>query len=229
MNVYYMHRKKIHIAILVLASLLCSIGLVSAQEASTDSLQTPFRKGRWLTGLSGSITSGSTSFDRLGKKTFTNQYGLEFVTGKFVKDRWLIGALFNAKRTNTEDVVKKEAESLFVGPSLTHFFMKERIGSVFLGLSVGYVRFVESTTELQNGGPVEDIVSGQGGGFLLSLGYAYVIQDRITFNFSLASNSIWVDANRQGLPGVEPIKETIGLSELSFSFGFNVLLDNFFF
>ena len=111
----------------VLKILVCFIVLlfvtpiVHAQETSTDSLVTPFRKKRWLTGLSGSINSSSVKLGSQESSDFANQYRLELSFGKFFKDRWLLGGRHTAERANTEGGISRVSESLFIGPFLSYY------------------------------------------------------------------------------------------------------------
>ena len=215
-------------ATLLLAILLLAATVTYAQEVEEDSVVTPFRKGRWLTGLSGSISSsGTTELDTAGGNDFNNAFGLEISTGKFFKDRWLVGVIFQAERSSSQQFLVRESESLFVGPVLSYYFSKSEHGSIFFTISPGYVRFREETRIDQSGTITQELVDGQGIGSLYSVGYSYVIHDRVALDFGFNVTSFWIDADRESQPSGERGGENFNLNNISFSFGFNVLLDSF--
>jgi len=63
----------------------------------------------------------------------------------------------------------------------------------------------------------------------LVLGYSYTINSSIAFDLGLNMNLFWVDITQESLPAQNSINTSISASDLSFSFGFNILLDDFFF
>lgn len=203
---------------------------VTAQEIKKDSTETPFRKGRWLTGLSGSISSGTIENTSSGNKSSSNQYGIEIGTGKFIEDRILVGFLFNIQRQNIEsDIVKKSTEILFIGIPASYYFSKSNIGSLFYNLSPGYVVYRDEAAVLLNDEFTNSLSKGNGIGILSTLGYSYVLHDRIAFDLGLTLNVNWlsVEQNRSSDGSINNVNFV--LSDLSFTFGFNVLLDQFFF
>ncbi len=126
----YMYYQILTLITVLFATLLSSL-TAFAQEVSEDSLTTPFREGRWLTGLSGGISSGSTSFDTASTNAFTNQYSFDFTTGKFFKDRWLLGGVFKMQRENSRQFVDLESESLLLAPMLSYYLSNNKQGSIF--------------------------------------------------------------------------------------------------
>ena len=96
----------------------------NAQEIEKDSTTTPFRKGRWLMGLSGSISSGSTKNTTSIQKTFSNRYRIEISGGKFIKDRLNIGFIANLERQNFEGDIIRTTENLLFGPKGTYYLSK---------------------------------------------------------------------------------------------------------
>ena len=195
-----------------------------AQSSTQDEVTTPFRKGRWLTGLSGSISSTSTRLDTVQGTNFANQYALELSTGRFFKDRWLAGLTFRAERNSSEEFVVRDSESLFIGPLISHYFSDSKLGSVFILFSPGFTRFRDKTAIEQNGVVTQELIKGQGFGMLLNLGYSYVVHDRIAFDLGLSVSSNWINGRRESEPTGENRKENFRVGGIAFSFGFNVLL-----
>ena len=220
---------KLFFIILVFAYLFTLAPNAFAQEIEKDSTLTSFRKGRWFTGLSGSISSGTIENSTSGKKSSSNRYGIEISTGKFIKNRLLVGFLFSAHRDNFESDFVKTTESIFIGPQASYYFSKSRTGSIFFKLSPGFVIYRDQTSLLLEDTFTELISEGNGFGFLTTLGYSYVLHDRITFDLGLNLNVSWISVE-QNSETIEVINDVnIVLSDLSFSFGFNVLLEEFFF
>ena len=218
--------------IVIIASLLSllvfSDAMASDQQDSVNN-PTPFRKGRWLTGLSGSISSGSSSLSPTASGVSRNQYAMDFATGRFVKDRFLVGMIFQVSRTNSEEFIKRTAETLFLGPSASYYLSDSEQGSLFVTGSVGFAKFRDETELQQNGTLTRVEIDGNGLGSILRFGYAFVIHDRISFDLGLNLTTYWLSADRLSQPGNTTTKENFRVGDLSFSFGFNVLLDDFFF
>jgi len=70
---------------------------------------------------------------------------------------------------------------------------------------------------------------GSGFGSIMRLGYSYTINSSIAFDLGLNMNLFWVDITQESLATQNSINTSISASDLSFSFGFNILLDDFFF
>jgi len=200
-----------------------------AQEAEADSITTAFRKGRWLTGLSGNISSGSSRLDTISNRTFTNQYAFDFSTGKFFKDRWLLGGILQMNRTNSRQFIEFENESLLIAPVISYYSSDSPVGSVFFLLAPGYARFREKTAVVILGTPSQAELSGGGFGLFAQLGYSYVLHDRIVFDLGLGLNGIWATGKREEETGQTRRKVKVENGNILFSFGFNVLLGEFFF
>ena len=212
---------------------LLLFGMFSLQaqdtSVSSDSLTTPFRQGRWLTGLSGSISSNTNKISSVDEKTITNEFGLNFSTGRFIKNRWLLGGKINADRASSAGSVDRTTESLFIGPFVSHYLSSNNRGSLFTTLSTGYVRYREETQLNTLQAPTE--LSSEGGGFgaLVGLGYSYVIHDKIAFDIGFNLNLFWIGVDQEELPSGMVSSQDISVRNIAFTFGFNVLLDDFFF
>ncbi|WP_282117133.1 hypothetical protein [Cellulophaga baltica] len=219
--------------ILYLFFLLFSFGILflRAQNNSihSDSIVTPFREGRWLTGLSGSISSNSNKIKSSEEKTITNEFGINLSTGKFIKDRWLLGGKLNLDRASSSNSVDRTTESLYVGPYVSYYLGKNSRGSLFTTLSTGYVRYREETSLYNLASPVTEIAEGGGFGTLFGLGYSYVINDQIAFDIGFDLNIFWVGINQEQQPSGTIGSESLTVSNTAFTFGFNVILDDFFF
>ncbi len=214
-----------------IALVLLTIFGIQAQDiiVNTDSITTPFRKGRWLTGLSGSISSNTNKTGTSEEKTITNEFGLNLSTGRFIKDKWLLGGKINMDRASSGGNIDRTTESLFIGPFVSHYLSANNRGSLFTTLSTGYLRYREETQ--LNTLQVATEFSSEGGGFgtLLGLGYSYVIQEKIAFDIGFNLNLFWIGVDQEELPSGVLSSENIAISNIAFTFGFNVILDDFFF
>ncbi len=141
-----------------------------------DSTLTPFRKGRWLTSLSGSISSTSNELKSTKNKTISNEFGINLSTGKFFKERWLLGLTFQANKQEAKGNLNNTGEILYIGPQIARYFSKTKDGSLFLNVSPGFVlyRRLASINEIPD---FRDESDGSGFGTLGSLEYSYVIRD----------------------------------------------------
>ena len=215
----------------VLTFLICLIASVQiqAQDTDNDTVATPFRKGRWLSGLSGSYSSSTLKVDSSEELFTMNSYGLEIFTGVFIKDRWFLGFNLFALSGDGAGLIERESESMLIGPSVSHYFLKEPYGSLYLSVLPGYIRIREEGTVNDQEFNSTQRAEGPGFSTRIRLGYSYVIAQRIVLDVGVGTSLSWVDATyRSDLNDIER-KESIFANTTFFSFGFNVLLDEFFF
>ena len=214
---------------LTLILILLTLGLSQSIISQNDSLKTAFRKGRWLTGLSGNISSTTTQVDNADFKTTSNNYGINIESGKFLKNRWLVGGLFQANKASTSGNIEKTTETFYIGPFSNYYFMDGNTGSLFTRLSLGYIRYRDETKLMTQNLLIEEFSEGGGLGSIVGLGYSYTMNDFIAFDLGIDVNLFWVSIEQESLP-VQTITNTnISSNDISFSFGFNIILDDFFF
>ena len=215
------------ILVFLACCLLTAVGF-SQQKAAKDSVPTPFRKGRWLTGLSGSISTTTLGTEGQDEKLFANQYALNFSTGIFIKDSWLLGGAFTAERSDLSGDTDPNTEVIFFGPLVNYFLSKNPRGSLFLGASPGFGLYRQDAQLEVEGGVQQVVNKGNGFGLNLVLGYSYVIRDLITLNIGFNNSYYWLRVKSEGNPMQASTSERIDLSKMSFTFGFSVILDDFF-
>ena len=214
---------------LTLILILLTLGLSQSIISQNDSLKTAFRKGRWLTGLSGNISSTTTQVDNADFKTTSNNYGINIESGKFLKNRWLVGGLFQANKASTSGNIEKTTETFYIGPFSNYYFMDGNTGSLFTRLSLGYIRYRDETKLMTQILLIEEFSEGGGLGSIVGLGYSYTMNDFIAFDLGINVNLFWVSIEQESLP-IQTITNTnISSNDISFSFGFNIILDDFFF
>ena len=196
---------------------------------TTDILGTPFKKKVWLTGIAGSFSSGSALTDTTTQRVFSNSFGIDLSTGRFVRDRWLVGLLFQTSKESSRQFIIRESEDLFIGPLIQHYLIDDEIGSIFLSFSPGYASLRESTQVERNGIIQREKARGDGFAMVMSAGYSYVMHRRIAFDIRMNISNAWITAERTSEPSGVRTNQSVQVGNISFSFGFNVLLDSFFF
>jgi len=220
--------KKKDLVALVLSIFLFSGFFTSAwaQEIEKDSISTAFRKGRWLTGLSGFISSGSTQNTSSDNITVSNRYRIEISSGKFIKDRLNLGFNVNMERANIEDDEVLTTENALIGPKVTYFFSKSKIGSMFFSFSPGLMIYREKTVTVQDNSTFENISKGSGFGTLSTVGYSYVLYDLVTLDLGLNWSAFRINTEQSSSLEDSATDVNIVINDLSFSFGFKILLGN---
>lgn len=210
----------------ILIMLLVFSTLSFAQDSiATDSAMTPFRKGRWLTGLTGSINSNRNESGGNNEVTTSNEYALNIVGGNFFKDRWLVGGIIQADRSDSEGITEITNETIFIGPLISHYFSNASRGSLYVSLAPGYTRYRDEIRLIGGGIESRELSEGSGFGFLLNLGYSYVVFDRIAFDIGFGVNQFWIDVDRELFPDNTITTDDIKIRNVSLSFGFRVILD----
>lgn len=220
--------KKPFLTILFIAVFSVLSPNIMAQDIEKDSIITPFRKGRWLTGLSGSIGSSSTENSDLNEKSISNRYSIEISLGKFIMDRLSIGFTTDMERKNIENETGsnvRTTENIFIGPTSSYYLSKSEVGSLFFSLSPGVVLYRDRTGILREDNFIENLSNGTGFGILSTFGYSYVIYDRIAFDLGLNWSVYWIGTEQELLPGENINSINLTISDFSFSFGFKVLVD----
>ncbi|GGI56989.1 DUF3575 domain-containing protein [Winogradskyella haliclonae] len=212
-------------SLLILTTLVC----VYANSQIADSNSIAFRKGRWFTGLSGSISSTTIRINSLDQETSTNNYGINIQSGKFLKDRFLVGGRLQINRINTSGNVDQQTETLFIGPFSNYYFNVNKTGGLFITAAVGYTRYSNEVDFTQNLMTVNEFSEGSGLGSIFSLGYSYTITDNVAFDLGINVNLFWLDVEQESIPSNVKTNYSISSNDISLSFGFNILLDDFFF
>lgn len=214
--------------IIILGLLITLLHNAYAQDSIvTDSTTTPFRKGRWLTGISGVINSSKNQSESTGLDNSSNEYALNIVGGNFFKDRWLIGGIIQMERSDADGLTDLNTETLFLGPVISHYLSDSNRGALYLYLSPGYSRYRNLVRFTEDQVTDEESTEGSGFGILIGLGYTYVVFDRIAFDIGVGITQRWLTVERTLKPEEIVFSDNINLRNIGFSFGFKVLLDRF--
>lgn len=217
------------VGVLMCFLLATTISEALAQDSSGDTITTPFRKGRWLSGLNGTFNSSTLKLGSSDELFTTNSYGLEIFTGAFFKDRWFAGFNLLATSSNGAGLIERESESLLVGPSISYYFLKEPYGSLYVNLLPGYIRIREEGSVQSEQEVIVQRADGPGFATRMRLGYSYVISRRIVLDVGVGTTLSWLDVEYRTDLTNSVRGESVFSNSTFFSFGFNVLLDEFFF
>ena len=218
---------RLNLLILLLLVFGSTALLYSQDSIPSDSVTTPFRKGRWITGITGSITSSRVDIKSEDAESSSNEYGFNILGGSFVRDRWLVGGVIQMDRSDAEGLSDLTTESLFFGPLASRYLSDSDRGSLFILLSPGYTRYRNVISFTDDLAVNEEQAEGSGFGFLINLGYSYVVFDRIAFDIGFTVAQRWLSIERVQQPANIVFEDDIVLRDISFSFGFRVILDSF--
>ncbi len=224
MNLHYRYG----LTLVILCCICMGYSEIIAQTSAADSTVTPFRKGRWITGITGGINSSLVDVKSEEGRNTSNEYNINIIGGKFFRDRWLIGGIIQMDRSDADDLTDFTTELIYVGPMISRYFSNSENGSIYLLLSPGYSRYRNLIRIADDLEVIEESSEGSGFGLLINLGYSYVVFDRIAFDIGVTVSQRWLEIERTQQPGNINFEDDIGLRSTSFSFGFRVLLDRFF-
>lgn len=202
---------------------------LQAQGTPSDTVTTPFRKGKWLSGLSGSFSSNTLKLKSSDELFSSNSYGIEIFSGTFFRNRWFAGFNVYASSSSGSGLIERESESLLIGPSLGYYFLKDSYGSLYVSVLPGYLRVREEGSVLLEGEALSQKAEGPGFATRIRLGYSYVISRRIVLDVGVGTNLSWLKLSYNSEIESASREESIFSNATFFSFGFNVLLDEFFF
>lgn len=221
--------KRIIIFVFSVVLLFLSATVMTAQETEKDSVVTSFKKGRWLAGLSGSISSGSILNKSTDEKNVSNKYSIEVSSGKFIMDRLNVGFNINMERDNiqtdnAETDNARTTENVFIGPKGSYYFSKSKIGSLFFSFSPGFIIYREEVVTTLENVTSKHMDKGYGYGILSTLGYSYVVYDFVVLDLGLNFSNYQIkieqkESSNDSIQNVDFVS-----NGLSFSFGFKILL-----
>jgi len=199
------------------------------QLADSSEYEGPFTKGRYVTGLSGSIRSAALSDNLLSSnRRFLEGYQLGTNSGYFFRDRMALGLNFRVSRDVQESFSRIETETLQIGPWFRYYASREAKGSVYPEISLQYVNFSDNTRSINNSIDERRLTSS-GLGVELGVGFTYVISEHIGFDIGLNYFGGFLNgkSTTSGIPGTQ--QESFYLGQLNFRFGFIAMVDEFFF
>lgn len=201
---------------------------VHAQEAEGAKTH-PFEKGRFITGINGSIRSGQKSRTTINSsqdsKTFDFTLGTQ--SGVFIRKRLLLGGSLQVSKSNSETSVLKLNEEIFtIGPWTRYYLGKDPKASIFIELNLFFAR---ENIDTQSGTITNRELKANGFGGSAGTGFTYVVNNNIAFDLTLAYNAIQFYGKDYNLLTDTSSKINFSESFLAVTFGFRIMLNEFFF
>ena len=206
-----------------------AVDSTQAVQADSITLPTPFAKGKWISGLGGRFGTATADIDASGDKSFTNSYGLNFRTGKFIADRWVVGLAIDFSRISSSALVDDESDFFQVGPFVRFYASPNPNGSVFMQTGFGYAKFREKAQVSSPNFNLNTVTDGDGLGIAVGLGYAFMVSKTVAFDIGLNYDFSFLDAEIIDLINNVQMDQNFTRGGTVFSFGFTVVLDEFFF
>ena len=119
---------KLVLLLFTLGAILYSDSVVAQGVVADSTVLTPFRKGRWLLKMSGSISSSSVRTDSIVGNSYVNAYSLDLSGSKFIADKWAIGVILVGERGGSKQIIDRTTETFFVGPLGSYYFSDNPTG-----------------------------------------------------------------------------------------------------
>jgi len=116
-----------------------------------------------------------------------------------------------------------------MGPLVRFYTGKNPGGSLFFQSSVGYVKFREETTITTPSFNFGSSTTGDGVGIIVGMGYAFLVTNSVTLDLGLNYDFSFINAKVKDLINRTEEKQHINRAATTFSFGFTILIDEFFF
>lgn len=170
----------------VLFSIFLQFASVAQEVSFDDSLYTPYRKTRWLAGISGGILS-SNSDQNQGENVFTNRYSFDINISYFLAKRFMAGLEFNIFRSAMSELIERESESVSIGPVGRFYLSLEGEGSVFFETGLRHGRYWEKTTLNPQSDSLKEyqLLTGKEFGVVVGVGYSHTLVDKIAFEMGM--------------------------------------------
>lgn len=173
--------------LLIILFAICLQLSSQGQELSIDdSLYTPYRKTRWLAGISGGILS-SNSDQNQGENVFINRYSFDINISYFVEKRIMAGLEFYIFRSAMRELIERESETVSIGPVGRYYLSREGEGSVFFETGLRHGRYWEKTTLNPHSDSLKEyqLLTGKEFGVVVGVGYSHSMIDKIAFEMGM--------------------------------------------
>ncbi|GAA4836875.1 hypothetical protein [Algivirga pacifica] len=209
---------------------LIFIGLFPFLAAAQDSTyqHTSFEKGMWISGLSGSIQSGSTT-DKNSNTLISNQFTFQSQSAYFFANRLAIGWNISGSGVNNNDGQHQENSIFALGPYSRYYLHQNPYGGMFAELGAQYVTLSDRRTSLGSSISLNEISRLRGFGFITGIGYTYLLHKGIGFDIRMMYQGAWMRGDRTNLDNEERENLKAYVGQILFQFGFTIFINEFFF
>ena len=207
-------------------------GSVKAQEDTLSVRESFFRAKRFTTGLSGSLSTSTLKIrkDVNGNDVDENDFTISTRSGYLPINRLVVGLGLSINSSGSKSAQRSNnTDILFVGPWTRYYISNDSRGSLYPELLVGFVNAHDLERVVINNVDFDRELKGIGYGVQLGFGFTYALTDNIGFDMTLRYTGIDVRGNRTDIFTGERVSEDYFQDQVSFSFGFQVFINNFFF
>lgn len=190
-----------------------------------------FAKNRMLTSLFGSISTQKVDIAS-GGTVNTTGYTIGTNSGFFVKNNWILGLNFSLSKSEFKNSnASVDSENLLLGLWNRLYFAQKGAAALYVELTPYYTAINRQNTILDNTGLTiaNEEIFGNGFGLLPGFGFTYIINRNVGFGMTLSYSFAKLNAEIEDLILNNTRTDTYNVSELQFSFNFQIYLDQFFF
>jgi len=192
---------------------------------------TIFLKGRVLTSLVGSVSNQSSALES-GNIIKTTAYSIGTQSGIFLQNKWVLGVNFNLSRSAFDNTSESlVSEDLLIGVWSRLYFAEHGATSLYFELTPYYVGVFRKNIFIDNQGNemTNEITTGKGYGILPGLGLSYNINRNVGFGMTLSYSYAHLQVDNEDIILNEITPDSYNVSQLQFSFNFQIYIDQFFF
>jgi hypothetical protein len=213
--------------VLLLGFLL--LGTFSSYAQQEDSLV--FSKGRFLTGLYGTLSNQTNDVTSGGSVNITG-YEVGTKSGRFLKDNWALGLNFSLSKSEyAAQSISIASEDLLIGLWSRLYFAHKGSAALYAEITPYYtaIHRKSSIGDDQGGVVANEEVFGSGFGVTPGFGFTYIINQNVGFGMTLSYPLARIYVDTEDLILNNTVSDTYNTTELQFSFNFQIYLDQFFF
>lgn len=200
---------------------LCFCGFVKTSFAQDSTLLKPFRKGRILLGMSGSINSSNflegEPQDSIINET-SNGFTVNFNASRVLNRQIAVGVQGFLRRTSQQNIINQNLESLAIGPYADFFLSDNPNGSVYPRVSVLYGRFYEEV--FSNYALLHREFTGSAIGVQLGFGFSYVYKDVAALDLRLNYSAFRLNGRTYDV--IHETYENTGFTKANVDFNFGI-------
>ncbi len=199
------------------------------QDLEKDTTLLPYRKDQWIAGLSGNLQS--LALDRfqsqISNTSVSSLYDFQISSGKFIKDKFALGLVFSANRSETRRFTTTINERFSIGPFFRYYLAKNPKGAMFLTGGLIYGQIVELNQISSQGIDLEIEIFGRGPGGLIGIGYSHFLTENIGLEVLLRYDYLRVEAESFDRVNNTQEFDVLNVVQSYFGFGFLIVIPEF--